>query len=62
MEWLSVRRSATTALKGLQMMREVNAVYFETLNSLNPVNCLGPLSAGAKDNCGTCHLGVSKPL
>ena len=44
------------------MMREVNAVYLETLKSLYPANRLGPLSDSPKANCGTCHQGVSKSL
>ena len=52
----------TTAWNGLQMMREVNAVYLETLKSLYPANRLGPLGDSPKDKCGTCHQGVSKPL
>jgi photosynthetic reaction center cytochrome c subunit len=51
-----------TALNGLQMMREVNAVYLETLKLVRPANRLGPLCDSPEANCEICHQGVSKPL
>jgi photosynthetic reaction center cytochrome c subunit len=62
LEWSQSAPQRATAWNGLQIMREVNAVYLETLKSLCPANRLGPLGDSTKDNCGTCHQGVSKPL
>ncbi|MGJ0534401.1 MAG: photosynthetic reaction center cytochrome c subunit family protein [Methylocystis sp.] len=42
----------TTAWNGLQMMREVNAVYLETLKSLYPANRLGPLGDSRRTIAG----------
>jgi photosynthetic reaction center cytochrome c subunit len=44
------------------MLRELNAVYLETLNKTYPANRLGPLGDSPKANCATCHQGASKPL
>jgi photosynthetic reaction center cytochrome c subunit len=62
LDWSQSAPQRTAAWNGLQMMREVNAVYLETLKSLYPANRLGPLGDSPKANCGTCHQGVSKPL
>jgi len=61
-EWSQSAPQRATAWHGLQMVRELNAVYLETLKPLYPVNRLGPLGDSPKANCATCHQGVSKPL
>jgi photosynthetic reaction center cytochrome c subunit len=62
LEWYQSASQRMTALNGLQMTREVNAVYLETLKLLRAANRLGPLSDSPKANCGICHQGVSKSL
>lgn len=62
LDWSQSAPQRTAAWNGLQMMREMNAVYLETLKSLYPANRLGPLGDSPKANCATCHQGVSKPL
>ena len=51
-----------TAWHGLQMVRELNNEYLNSLQDVFPENRLGPQGDVAKTNCGTCHNGVNKPL
>lgn len=60
--WEQSNPQRVTAWHGLQMMRELNAVYLEPLKASYPAHRLGPLGDAPKANCATCHQGVSKPL
>ncbi|RNJ48961.1 photosynthetic reaction center cytochrome c subunit [Methylocystis hirsuta] len=50
LDWSQSASQHATALNGLQMMREVNAVYLEALKLLYPANRLGPLRDSPKAN------------
>jgi photosynthetic reaction center cytochrome c subunit len=60
--WEESKPQRVTAWHGLAMLRELNAVYLETLHENYPANRLGPLGDAPKANCATCHQGASKPL
>lgn len=60
--WEESKPQRVVAWHGLDMLRELNAVYLETLNKTYPANRLGPLGDSPKANCATCHQGASKPL
>jgi photosynthetic reaction center cytochrome c subunit len=60
--WDESKPTRVVAWQGLQMMREMNAVYFDPLKPHYPANRLSPLGDAPKANCATCHQGASKPL
>jgi photosynthetic reaction center cytochrome c subunit len=60
--WDESKPQRAVAWQGLNMLRELNAVYLETLNKTYPANRLGPQGDSPKANCATCHQGASKPL
>ena len=61
-EWSESPPQRVTAWHGIQMARQLNNEYMVPLTSVFPANRLGPKGDVAKVNCGTCHLGVNKPL
>jgi photosynthetic reaction center cytochrome c subunit len=60
--WEESKPQRVVAWRGLEMLRELNAVYLETLHATYPANRLGALGDAPKANCATCHQGASKPL
>ncbi|WP_424360953.1 photosynthetic reaction center cytochrome PufC [Methylocystis parvus] len=60
--WDESKPQRTVAWHGLEMMRELNAVYLEPLKASYPAHRLGSQGDAPKANCATCHQGVSKPL
>jgi photosynthetic reaction center cytochrome c subunit len=44
------------------MVRDLNLVYLDPLQSTYPPNRLGPLGDAPKVSCATCHQGANKPL
>jgi photosynthetic reaction center cytochrome c subunit len=61
-QWPQSTPQRVTAWHGIQMTRELNAQYLETLQSEWPPNRLGPTGDGPKLYCATCHQGAPKPL
>ncbi len=60
--WDQSRSQRTVAWHGLQMMRELNAVYLDPLKPQYPATRLSSSGDAPKANCATCHQGASKPL
>lgn len=60
--WEESKPQRTVAWHGLDMLRELNAVYLEPLHAIYPPHRLGPTGDSPKANCATCHQGASKPL
>jgi photosynthetic reaction center cytochrome c subunit len=60
--WEQSNPQRAVAWRGLEMMRELNAVYLEPLSTIYPAHRLGSQGDAPKANCATCHQGVSKPL
>jgi photosynthetic reaction center cytochrome c subunit len=50
------------AWHGIQMLKDVNTNYIDSLASTFPDNRKGPDGDVGKANCTTCHQGVNKPL
>ena len=50
------------AWHGIQMARDLNVNYMESLNGVFPGERLGQLGDVPKLNCATCHQGAYKPL
>ena len=60
--WNLSRAQRGTAYYGIRMVRDINATYIESLQSVFPANRKGPHGDVYKVNCSTCHQGASKPL
>jgi len=60
--WDGSTPKRAVAWHGIRMVRDVNASFLEPLGPEFPRHRLGPLGDAPKAHCGTCHLGVSKPL
>jgi photosynthetic reaction center cytochrome c subunit len=61
-QWAESTPQRVTAWHGIQMVRDLNTNYLDTLKATFPANRLGPHGDGPKLNCATCHQGVNKPL
>ena len=60
--WAQSTPQRVIAWHGIQMVRELNADYLDSLQTIWPPNRLGPAGDGPKLYCATCHQGASKPL
>ena len=61
-QWAESTPQRVTAWHGIQMVRDLNANYLDSIKASFPENRLGPHGDGPKLNCATCHQGVNKPL
>ncbi len=61
-EWEGSTPQRVTAWHGIRMVRDLNVNYLEPLGLQYPAYRVGPTGDAPKANCGTCHLGVHKPL
>jgi photosynthetic reaction center cytochrome c subunit len=61
-DWEQSTPQRVTAWHGIQMVRDLNSVYLDPLQSTYPPNRLGPLGDAPKTSCATCHQGANKPL
>ena len=61
-QWPESTPQRVTAWHGVQMSRDLNVHYLETLQPEWPPNRLGPAGDGPKLYCATCHQGAPKPL
>ena len=61
-DWSQSTPQRVTAWHGINMVRDLNNTYLESLNGVFPPARLGPHGDVAKVNCATCHNGVYKPL
>lgn len=62
MSWDNSSPARASAWYGIRMVQNLNQAYLEPLGSQYPHQRLGPLGDAPKANCGTCHLGVYRPL
>jgi photosynthetic reaction center cytochrome c subunit len=60
--WEQSSPARSNAWYGIRMVQDLNQNYLEPLGVEYPHPRLGPLGDAPKVNCGTCHLGVFKPL
>ena len=60
--WEESTPQRVTAWHGINMLRDVNTHYIQTLQPVFPANRLGPEGDPLKANCTTCHQGAYKPL
>lgn len=60
--WEQSTPQRVQAWYGIQMLKDVNANYMDSLASVFPQSRKGPDGDVAKANCATCHQGVNKPL
>jgi len=60
--WDQSTPARAQAWYGVQMVRNLNVSYLDSLQGKFPHNRLGPLGDVPKVNCATCHQGVNKPL
>ena len=61
-DWSQSTPQRVTAWHGIQMARDLNALYLDPLKTTYPANRLGPIGDAPKLNCATCHQGANKPL
>lgn len=61
-DWSQSTPQRVTAWYGIDMVRDLNDEYLNSLNGVFPPARLGPHGDVAKVNCATCHNGVYKPL
>ena len=61
-DWSQSTPQRVTAWYGINMVRDVNDQYLNSLGNVFPPGRLGPHGDVAKVNCATCHNGVYKPL
>ncbi len=61
-DWQQSTPQRVTAWHGIQMVRDVNNTYLNSLQGVFPPARLGHEGDVAKVNCTTCHQGVFKPL
>jgi photosynthetic reaction center cytochrome c subunit len=62
LNWSQSTPQRVTAWWGIQMVRDLNGNYLDSLKSTFPEARLGPHGDNPKLNCATCHQGVNKPL
>jgi photosynthetic reaction center cytochrome c subunit len=60
--WEQSTPQRVQAWHGIQMLKDTNTNYMDSLASVFPDNRKGPGGDVAKANCATCHQGVNKPL
>jgi photosynthetic reaction center cytochrome c subunit len=60
-DWEESPPARVTALRGVRMVRELNAGYLLPLQDVWPENRLGPMGDGPKLQCSTCHIGAFRP-
>ena len=60
--WPESTPQRVTAWHGINMVRDINTNYIETLRPVFPANRLGPAGEPLMANCTTCHQGAYKPL
>jgi photosynthetic reaction center cytochrome c subunit len=60
--WEQSTPQRVQAWYGIQMLKDLNTNYMDSLASTFPDNRKGPGGDVAKANCATCHQGVNKPL
>lgn len=61
-DWSQSTPQRVTAWYGINMVRDLNEEYLNSLGGVFPPARLGPHGDVAKVNCATCHNGVYKPL
>ncbi len=61
-DWSQSTPQRVTAWHGIQMVRDLNTAYLDSLKGVFPPARLGEHGDNPKLNCATCHQGVSKPL
>ncbi len=61
-DWSQSTPQRVTAWHGIQMVRDINTAYLDSLKGVFPPNRLGQAGDVPKANCATCHNGVNKPL
>ena len=61
-DWSQSTPQRVTAWYGIDMVRNVNDQYLNSLTDVFPPGRKGPHGDVAKVNCATCHNGVYKPL
>ena len=61
-DWSQSTPQRVTAYYGINMVRELNDTYLNSLGDVFPPGRKGPHGDVAKVNCATCHNGVYKPL
>lgn len=61
-DWEQSPPTRAQAWYGIQMVKDVNSNYIDSIVGLFPPHRLGPDGDAAKANCATCHQGVNKPL
>ena len=61
-DWSQSTPQRVTAWYGINMVRDVNNEYLNSLGDVFPPGRKGPHGDVAKVNCATCHNGVYKPL
>jgi photosynthetic reaction center cytochrome c subunit len=60
--WAESRPQRVTAWQGIQMMKDLNGNFMDSLAAVFPANRKGPHGDVMKVNCTTCHNGVNKPF
>ncbi|MDQ0315473.1 photosynthetic reaction center cytochrome PufC [Amorphus orientalis] len=60
--WTNSTPQRVTAFHGIQMVRNIDQEYLESLKGILPDNRLGPTGDVPMVSCATCHRGQSKPL
>jgi photosynthetic reaction center cytochrome c subunit len=61
-DWQQSSPKRTLAWHGIQMVRNLNMTYLDSLTSVLPPNRLGPHGQPPQISCATCHQGARKPL
>lgn len=60
--WDQSSQPRRTAWYGIRLNRAINAHWIDPLTPVFPPERKGPTGDPAYTNCGTCHLGLNKPL
>jgi photosynthetic reaction center cytochrome c subunit len=61
-DWSQSTPQRSQSWYGIQMVKDVNNTYINSLQGVFPPHRLGKEGDIAKTNCATCHQGVNKPL
>jgi photosynthetic reaction center cytochrome c subunit len=61
-DWAQSTPQRVTAWYGIQMVRDLNENFLDSLKSVFPAARLGPHGDNPKLDCATCHQGVNKPM
>jgi photosynthetic reaction center cytochrome c subunit len=62
LDWTQSTPQRVTAWYGIQMVRDLNTNFLDSLKSVFPPARLGPHGDNPKLDCATCHQGANKPL